>query len=255
MNTTVTPSGTKRISKVKLITMAGILLGSILTSTTCNAQAALLVLIFGDKIATENFHTSIDLGLNFSNLAVTDGTKFKVGPYFGLGTFIKINDKWALTPEFKPLSKRGARDAKPFIVYTDLVSPKNMVILNYIDVPVLIQYKITPKIMLSTGPQFSFLTSANQQTEGTMDNNGTSQDVTVTQDFQDSFNSISYSIPIEIGYILPEMVKGHEIDLKLRYCIGLNNVVKDAAYGSSNLSYFQFFISLPFVKKEPEAKK
>ncbi len=33
-----------------------------------NGQAALLVLIFGDKIASEKFHLSLDAGLNVANL-------------------------------------------------------------------------------------------------------------------------------------------------------------------------------------------
>ena len=36
--------------------------------TIVNAQAALIVLLVGDKVATEKFHLSVDAGLNIASL-------------------------------------------------------------------------------------------------------------------------------------------------------------------------------------------
>lgn len=86
----------------------------ILASTAkVKSQAALLALIFGDKVASEKFHLSVDLGMNFASMPGLEKQNGTHGFYFGLGTFIKLNDKWALTPEFKPLSPRGAKDVLP----------------------------------------------------------------------------------------------------------------------------------------------
>jgi hypothetical protein len=216
--------------------------------TKCNAQAALLVLIFGDKIASEKFHTSIDGGLNLSNMHGLDGSKKKFGLYFGLGTFLKLNDKWALTPEFKPLSQRGAKDVKPLIEYTSGTDLKYSFLLNYIDIPVLVQYKITSKLFVSGGPQISFLTSAKQQTTGKKLDNGS--EFVFSEDIEGSYTPINLSIPVEIGYSLPEVIPGQGIEIKVRYCFGLYNVFKDGNYGSSTLSGFQFFLSFPFIKEQ-----
>ena len=51
-------------------------------------------------MATENFHLSVDIGMNISSLPNLEQDGSTTGLYFVLGTFIKINDKWALTPEF-----------------------------------------------------------------------------------------------------------------------------------------------------------
>jgi len=75
----------------------------IFTVTVSYGQAGLLVLILGDKVATENLFLSIDGALNISSLPGLDENKLIVGVNYGLGVHIRINDKWTLKPEFKPL--------------------------------------------------------------------------------------------------------------------------------------------------------
>jgi hypothetical protein len=241
-----------KISKLSVFTVAAILFLTIITTSTCKAQAALLVLIFGDKIATEKFHTSIDAGLNFSRMPGLDNTKMRYGLYFGLGTFLKLNDKWAFTPEFKPLSLRGAHKITPLFVYNDISDPQYDLRLNYIDIPFMVQYKIKPNFFVSVGPQISFLTKAEQETSGKT--SLANQQVTVSEDFKSSFNPLYLSFPVEVGYSFPELIPGHGMDIKIRYCIGINDVIKDQAYGSSRLSSWQVFACFPFIKKEGEKK-
>jgi hypothetical protein len=206
-----------------------------------------IVLIFGDKIATEQFHLTIDAGLNITGMPGLDGTKNLVGLYYGMGTFIKLNDKWALTPEFKPLSQRGARNVQAIVTYPGIIDPVNKLRLNYIDVPLLVRYNISPKMYVSTGPQFSFMVGAKQITEGnTVDTNKESK---ISVDVKDTFNKTYYSIPIEVGYTLPK-IAGKTLELKGRYCFGLNEVIADKSYGSSKFSMWQVMLSLPFITSE-----
>jgi len=211
-----------------------------------NAQAALLALIFGDKVASEKFHLSVDVGMNFSSMPGLEKQKGTNGLYFGLGTFIKLNDKWALTPEFKPISPRGAKDVLPLRDYSSVLTDVNYQLeLNYIDVPILAQYKITPTFFVSTGPQISFLTSAKQVSEGKLPSGNS---VDIEEKFKSDFNSVYFSVPLEIGYSLSNAHKGKGMDIKLRYNVGLSEMVKNANYGSSKGSTLQVFLSFPFVK-------
>ena len=240
----------QKTTKVGLLFTAILLLGSGIIST-CKAQAMYIVLIFGDKIATEQFHLTIDAGLNISGMPGLDGTKNLIGLYYGMGTFIKLSDKWALTPEFKPLSQRGARGIKPLVVNPGLTDPSYKVRLNYIDLPLLVQYKISPKMYISTGPQISFMVSAKQVSEGSsVDGN---RETKIQMDVKDSFNKTYYSIPLEFGYVLPKIL-GKTIEFKARYCIGLNEVIADKSYGSSRYRLWQVMLSLPFVKSESPKK-
>jgi hypothetical protein len=246
MSSNIVSNPKSGLSKISIFTLSIIFIGSMIT-TTVNAQAALLVLIFGDKIATEKFHTSIDAGLNFSGMNGLDPSKMRHGLYFGLGTYLKINDKWAFTPEFKPLSQRGVRQTNALVEYDGMVEPVYGILMNYIDVPLLVQYKLTRMLFVSAGPQISFLTSAKQDANGTVAFSG--EEIEVIENRKEDFNPLYISIPLEIGFSLPEVIPGQGIDLKIRYNIGLNEVIKNEAYGSSTLNTWQVMLSFPFIKK------
>jgi len=216
------------------------------SNSIANGQAALIVLLLGDKVATEKFHLSIDAGLNISSLPGLHQQQSTHGLYFGLGTFIKLNEKWALTPEFKPLSPRGAKQVAPMRDYAaTLSSASYSFALNYIDVPVLVQYKLNEKLFASAGPQISFLTSATQVATGTIPAGTT---VDIKEKMKSNFSSTYFSFPIEAGYHLSDARKGKGMDLKIRYAFGLSNMIAASNYGASNGSTFQVFLSFPFIK-------
>ena len=214
--------------------------------TIVNAQAALIVLLVGDKVATEKFHLSVDAGLNIASLPGLKNQQATHGLYFGLGTFIKLNEKWALTPEFKPLSPRGANQVAPLRDYaTSLSSATYSFELNYIDVPILVQYKLSEKLFASAGPQISFLTSATQIASGNIPA-GTA--VEIKEKMKSNFSATYFSFPIEAGYHLSDARKGKGMDVKIRYAVGLSNMIAATNCGSSNGSTFQVFLSFPFIK-------
>jgi hypothetical protein len=222
------------------------------TVSAANAQAALLALIFGDKVASEKFHLSIDAGLNLSSMPGLQKQKSTNGFYFGLGTFIKINDKWALTPEFKPLSPRGAKAVYPLNDYSTILTDLSYDFqLNYIDVPLLVQYKVTPKLFFSLGPQFSFLTSAAQISSGNLPSGN---EVSIDENIKSNFKSFYFSVPVEVGYSLSSARKGKGVDLKLRYNIGITEMISNSTYGSSKGSTFQLFLSFPFITPQDDIK-
>jgi hypothetical protein len=217
-----------------------------------HGQAALLVLIFGDKAASENFHFSIDAGVNLSTMPGVSGSSMAAGAYFGLGTYIKLNDKWAFTPEFKPLSPRGANGfAKLFEDNTGAVgSSATRLKLSYIDVPLQFRRRISERFYVRAGPQISFLTGGELATTGELVGGS---DFTVTENIKDQLEPIDISVPIDLGIVFakPRGYKG--LDIRVRYCHGFTEVFKENATGlSSTNSTFQFFLSLPFVNVEPK---
>ena len=135
----------------------------IFTVPVSNGQAGLLVLILGDKVATENLYLSIDGALNISTLPGLDEYKLSLGVNYGLGVHIKINDKWYLRPEFKPLSRKGATKVEPITsVSGDFTVDETKIKMNYMDFPVFLQYNVTPNLFVSAGPQISFVTDVKQ---------------------------------------------------------------------------------------------
>jgi hypothetical protein len=238
----------KSIKRILLITVL-----STATLTMSYGQAALIVLILGDKVATENFHLSMDGAFNLASLPGLEKGKIFLGANFGLGTHIKLSDKLYLKPEFKPLSQKGFAKVNALVGLPEGIEPvRTDIRLNYIEIPVLLQYNITKRLYISSGPQISFLTSGKQLSEATI--NG--KDVTLRLDTKSLFNNIDFSVPVELGYSLTLSRKKTtttlDINAFVRYCYGFTEVINDATLGSAHNSTIQLGISLPFIKSPEE---
>ena len=227
----------------------------IFTMSVSYGQAGILVLILGDKVATENFYLSIDGALNVSTLPGLDEYKTIVGVNYGLGVHIRLNDKWFLKPEFKPLSRKGATKINPITsVSGDFTIDETKIKMNYIDFPILVQYNITPKLYVSAGPEISFVTDANQFVYGTQTDG---LETTVKINTKSFFNKTNFSFPVEAGYCFTLSTKKTSTKIRVnvfaRYEYGFMEVFKNPEVGSANISLFQFGLSLPFIKKAGES--
>jgi hypothetical protein len=239
------------VQRILLITVF-----SAITMVLSYGQAALLVLILGDKVATEKFHLSIDGALNLASFQNPEQGKYNLGVNFGLGTHLKLSERWFLQTDFKPLSQKGVSSVNPIVtIPPEIEAEKTGINLNYIDVPVMIQYKIGTKLFISAGPQISFLTSASQYTEGTLDGNI----VSIKRDTQSQFEKIDISFPLELRYSLSLSRKKAstqvDVDTFVRYSFGFMDVYKDPAVGSAHIATFQFGLSFPFIKSAEELEK
>jgi hypothetical protein len=244
--------GKKNVKRFLLICLLGIF-----TLPASYGQAGLLVLIFGDKVATENFYLSIDGALNISTLPGLDEYSANLGVNYGLGVHIKLSDKWFLKPEFKPLSRKGATKVNPITsVSGEFTVDETKIKMNYLDFPILLQYNITPKLFVSAGPQISFVTDVKQFMYGSR-TDGLETDVKIN--VTSFFNKTNFSFPVEAGYTLTLSNKKStsriNVNFFARYEYSFIEVFKDPAVGSSNISLFQFGLSIPFIKKPGESAK
>lgn len=136
-----------------------------------------LFLLFTAK--AQNVSFGIKGGVNISSLNQNENNPFnsKVGLYLGGLAHAHINETWAIQPEIF-YSSEGAK------------SPNTRTSLNYINVPVLLQYMFANGLRLEAGPQLGFLVSAKSETNNvTVDNK--------------NFKSTAFSIPLGIGYLTP----------------------------------------------------
>ena len=63
-----------------------------------NAQAALLGLIFGDKIASEDFNLSLEFGVNYSGITNFQTHQRAIETNFGMAGNIKLSAQFYLSP-------------------------------------------------------------------------------------------------------------------------------------------------------------
>jgi hypothetical protein len=227
---------------------------SIIAVSTSFGQATVIILLFGDKVASEKLYLSVDGAMNISNLPGIDGSSAGIGVNYGLGVHIKLSDHWYFKPEFKPLSRKGAIKIEPLTpVSDDFTVDKTKLKINYIDFPLLFQYNINNKLWVAAGPQISFLTDANQYLFGTVPGN---YETTVKVNAKSFFNKTNLSFPVEAGYCLKLATKKSTSSIKVnvfaRYEYDFLEIFKDPAVGSTKISLFQVGLSLPFIKEKKD---
>jgi Outer membrane protein beta-barrel domain len=214
-------------------------------------QAALLVLIFGDKVATENFYFSLKVGVTYSMITNVDEGKNRVSANFGLVNNIRLTDRLYLTPEFLPLSPRGVKDV-PILTTGNpnlddlLVNPSSTDRkLSYIDIPVLIRYHLTERWMISAGPQVSFLTGAtdiyrSEPLEGV--------ELMTELDIKEAIKPVDMGGVIEVSYLFSKPMGGKGMVIYVRYNLGFIDMLKENIGDPHRNSSFQFGAAFPFIE-------
>jgi hypothetical protein len=148
-------------------------------------------------------------GVNIASLNDEDRVpdaqvKSRLGFHVGGLAHIHLSDKWALQPEVT-YSKEGADyDFPSYTGKTDL---------NYINVPVLVQYMMGSGFRLETGPQIGFLTSAKYENASN------------SESIKDDVSKTNFSWGLGLGYITKS---GFGVDA--RFNLGLSNLYKDGVY-------------------------
>ena len=161
-------------------------------------------------------------GLNVSSLHFGDNTSLdsKIGFHVGGLAHIHASKTWAIQPEIF-YSLEGAKGTLPN-------NNKLTYNLNYINVPVLLQYFFDNGFRLEGGPQMGFLLSAKTKTGNlTVDNKG--------------FESTAFSIPLGIGYLTTE-----GLGFDARYVFGLSNINDNKNGPTIQSNVFQFGIFYQF---------
>ncbi len=148
---------------------------------------------------SQDVHFGVKGGVNVSQLHFKDNTSSdsKVGMHLGILAHIHTSSKtWAIQPELFYSMEGGKNIGNPRVTYN----------LNYLNVPVLLQYMFENGFRLEGGPQIGFLLNAKTK----------AGNVTVTNN---GFQSTAFSIPLGIGYLTSS---GFGLDA--RYVFGLSNI-------------------------------
>ena len=156
----------------------------------------------------------VKAGLNVSKLTGS-GYDWRAGLNAGLLAHIHVTPAFSLQPEVL-YSSQGAK----YNNGNQEVTRK----LNYVNVPVLLQYNFDNGFRLQGGPQLGFLLAAKDKV-GDLNTNFVDTD---------NFNSIDFSVPVGVSYLSRT---GFGIDA--RYNIGVTNVIEGSTANVRN-SVFQF---------------
>lgn len=177
--------------------------------------------------ATANAQARIGLkaGASLTNFTGSDvsGVSSKFGAHGGLVANFAFSDALSVQPEVL-FSMKGAQNPD---------DSKDKLNLNYIDVPVMLQYN-ADGLFFEAGPQIGFLASA-KSTDGTND-----------VDVKEAFKSVDFGYAVGLGY---KLETGPMIGL--RYNGGITSAFKDV-FGTSvkaHNSAFQLYVGYMFGGK------
>jgi hypothetical protein len=175
------------------------------------ATIALFTVLAVGIVHAQHVNIGIKGGLNAYNLSNNDGGEFdtKLGGHFGLLGHVHMASQFGLQPEIV-FSMQGAKstvgDAK--------------LNLNYVNVPVLLQYMFNNGFRLQAGPQIGFLMSAKAE-------NGSSVDV------KDSFNNLDLGLSFGASYVQPSTGFGFDV----RYNHGMSDIAESSLVETFNRGF------------------
>lgn len=215
----------------------------ILTSLMlCSAIAFSQEIKFGAKV-----------GLNLSNLrgdypAGIDEHNSKIGFHIGGFAEYSINEKFSLQPELLFSTQGNTYGYKDYYGGGSYYDGADYDLkLNYLNLPILLKYKVIEKLSIEFGPQIGYLMSAKTKIDVTEDSRDPSQNYSVEIDMLNdgvynfggttiqskaSANRLDFSLNLGASYDITE-----KIFLQGRYNLGLSTVDKNSTNGSSTNSW------------------
>jgi hypothetical protein len=194
----------------------------------------LCTLFITASIFAQQAAIGLKAGLNVSNLSNSTGYDMgsKLGFNGGLLAHIHLNPSLALQPE-AVYSSQGAK-------YT-ITGTEHTLSLNYINIPVQLQYMFNNGFRLQTGPQVGFLAGVKDKVNDEETGYFTSQD----------FKTIDFSWTAGLGYL---STSGIGVDARYNFGISdINNVGSNVLH--NNVFQLGLFYMLHSNHKTASARK
>ncbi len=159
--------------------------------------------------------------LTYSGTIMLEGEKSKSGFNAGITASIPFSKSFSLVPELI-YSSQGAS-------FQNVYATGNLT-YDYINIPVLLRYKLAIGLFFETGLQVGILLRANEKSNGN------------TTDIMYKTYSPDYAWPMGLGYEMPNKHFG----IDLRYNLGLINILRSTSDVNVKNSVFQFGVFYMF---------
>lgn len=188
--------------------------------------SVLLALVFFTQAAMAQFHLGIKGGVNITKI---DGKafrdEFRYGYHLGGFAELGLGGKLGIQPEVLWNQYQTRADSSFSNVYQNSVNISNYkdVKLNYLSIPILLNYKLGSLLSLQAGPQFGILLN---------------QSKNLVQNGKDAFKTGDFSL---VGGAQIHISK---IRLQGRYFVGLNNVSDISSQNKWKNQGFQLSVGL-----------
>lgn len=218
------------------------------TSVVASSQP-LIMLLVGDKIASDSFVGGITGGINLTQLSNTPGSTAQLSWSFGASLHWKLSEEWHFCPEIYFKSPGGADnmsglwDTQPS-VDTNLSNREEWTSTSYVAIPLIMKYRLD-RFYLFAGPQVSYLVAATDNISGTGP-----EGASITSEKLAFWRMNRWDAGVVAGaeILLVPKYGIHSLRLGVRYYQGFLDVTKDDV--SSTNSGFSVSIGIPIGGKK-----
>ena len=238
------PFRSHNLRKILLI----LFLSIVFNPSNVKAQGAILVLLFGEKLASENFYVTMKAGLNLSYFHNNiSGSSPALNVNFGFSGSIRLKDGLYLAPEFLPLSKKSVNHIEEMntgnpdldFSYRGGHSRKTISMLEF-SLPLI--YHLNDKMSVGVGPQVSTISSVKNFYTKSLG----SDSKRYSQNVSEEYHKVLYGLMGEYNLGLTERGwKGY--GLKIRYSLSLNDLRRSNPDKAFQISSLSLMLTLPFV--------
>jgi hypothetical protein len=214
----------RRAARFVAVTLTAMVVGAAGPSRA-SAQVVLGIL-FGDKLASDNFNIGFEIGMNLSTVTDLSGAAVTRGTLLGLFGTWRFSEHYHLFTGLLPLSAKGAKDADAIPLNDPLLDPtiagrtmeRN---LGYIDIPVLVQWAQHRDggVRIGAGPQIGILLSANDRYSA-ITPQGTA--VVIENDIENDIERFDAGIAFDAEY----RITGLGLAIGVRYYQGLTDLLR-----------------------------
>jgi len=164
--------------------------------------AAVLTVLGLVNVKAQEIKLGVKAGLNFASVSgnYTAKPETVTGLNYGVMAEIPITGKFYFQPE-------ALFSGQGFAINKDVVA------LNYLNIPLMGKYYVTKGLSLEAGPQIGFLLSAKQE----------------SVNVKDSFQSLDYGVNAGVSYKL-----NNGLNFGIRYNVGLSDITKATNFTNKN---------------------
>lgn len=251
----------------------GVLLGLVLLlviAPPVHGQTILLVLLFGDKVASENLFFSMKVGSNTSTLTGIDGASSLWAFNYGIQLNMRLGEsgKWWLIPEFAPLSPKGADGPGAVPAYVegnpeldDLLSrtTNTRTRFQFLDLPVVLSYRPAKQWRVGAGPYVAYRTRAHSQFTTTAP--PVSDELAIDVNSSPYYQRWDFGMVVEAGFSPFGPLARNRPTITVRYQWGFIDLLKNNPGSAIMNRTLQISASFPYTQRpekdegEGEAEK
>lgn len=176
---------------------------------------AALTFLFLVPLQAQDLNFGVKGGVNFASITgdETDDLEGKTAFHLGVVAELALSENFAIQPELL-YSAQGAKSEGSDTWEGMTESWEYKYKLDYLSIPILAKYYVTPALNLHVGPQVSFL--INSEVEGEYSYDGVTE--SETEDLED-VKSLDLALSAGVGYQL-----NMGVFFNARYNLGLSNL-------------------------------